>query len=281
MRSLTVVLVAGALISVAGCTGPRTPDGAAPPGRPAGSAQPGGSPGPAGSGQPDGSWRRLSPAPSPRTEVTAAASGTRIVVVGGYRADAATVATTEILDTTTGRWERGPDLPVAVNHAMAATVGDVVYVFGGYLADSKPSTAAYRLDGGAWRPTAALPEGRAAGTAVSQNGMVYVAAGVGPAGLATDMLVYDAAGDRWSRAPGPPTRREHLAGAGFGGLIYTAGGRTGGLDTNVSAVEVFDPRSRAWTALPPLPTARGGLAGAATCAGQIVVIGGEAAATFA
>jgi len=36
-----------------------------------------------------------------------------------------------------------------------------------------------------------------------------------------------------------------------------------------------------WTRLPDLPTPRGGLAAAATCAGQIVAIGGEARATFA
>lgn len=281
MRSLTAVLVAGALICAAGCTGPQAPDRATPPGppatRPADSVEPGRSPG----AQGGVAWRSLPPAPSQRTEVAAAASGPRIVVVGGYRADGATLTTTEILDTTTGRWQSGPDLPVPVNHAMAATVNDVVYLFGGYLADSRPSAAAYKLDGGSWRAVATLPEGRAAGTAVTQNGIVYVAAGVGPAGLATQMLVYDAAADRWSRAPGPPTPREHLAGAGFGGLVYTFAGRTRGLDTNVSAAEVFDPRTGAWSALPPLPTARGGTAAAATCAGELVVIGGEAAATFA
>ena len=85
--------------------------------------------------------------PTPRTEVAAAASGTRIHVVGGFRADGTTVATVEIFDTATGRWERGPDLPVAVNHPMAATVGDVVYVFGGHLADNTQSASVFRLDG--------------------------------------------------------------------------------------------------------------------------------------
>jgi hypothetical protein len=208
-------------------------------------------------------------------------SGTRIVVVGGYRADAATVASTEILDTATGTWRQGPDLPVAVNHAMAATVGDTVYVFGGHLADHRPSTGAYRLDGTAWQPVAPLPEGRAAGTAVAQDGLVYLAAGLGPAGLASEMLVYDPATNDWSSAPGPPTRREHLGGAGFGGLVYTVGGRTRGLDTNLSAFEVFDPRTRRWASLPGLPTRRGGLAATATCAGRIVAVGGEATTTFA
>jgi non-specific serine/threonine protein kinase len=262
-----MAILVGVLVSVTGCTG--TPAAR----RDTGTGSPA-----AASGI---DWRRLPPAPSSRTEVAAAASGTRIVVVGGYRADGATLASTEILDTAAGVWQRGPDLPVAVNHAMAATVGDTVYVFGGHLADGRPSTGAYRLDGTAWQPVASLPEGRAAGTAVALDGLVYLAAGLGPAGLAGEMLIYDPATDGWSSAPGPPTRREHLGGAGFGGLVYTVGGRTGGLDTNLSAFEAFDPRTRHWVSLPDLPTRRGGLAATATCTGRVVAVGGEAATTFA
>jgi non-specific serine/threonine protein kinase len=226
------------------------------------------------------SWRQLAPALSQRTEVAAAAAGTRIVVVGGYRADGGTVASTEILDTTSGEWSAGPDLPVAVNHAMAANIDGAVFVFGGYLPNQRPSAAVFRLDGAAWRAVAPMPQPRAAATAVAQGGLAYVAAGIGPDGLAGEMLVYDPATDRWSTAPGPPTRREHLGGAGFGGLVYTVGGRTGGLNTNLPAFEAFDPRTRRWTVLPDLPTRRGGLAATATCAGQIVAAGGEATTTF-
>ena len=126
---------------------------------------------------------------------------------------------------------------------MSATVDGRIYVFGGYLATNRPSDVAFTLDGDAWRPVAPLPQPRAAGTAVALGNMVYVAGGVGPGGLAADMLVYDAGADRWTTAPGPPTRREHLGGAGFGGIVYTVGGRTGGLDTNLGAFEAFDPRS--------------------------------------
>lgn len=230
----------------------------------------------------NGGWQRLAPALSQRTEVAAAAAdGTRIVVAGGYRADGATVSTVEVFDIPSGRWVRGPDLPVAVNHAMAASVDGRVYVFGGYLSTNRPTDAAFTLDGSQWRQIAALPQPRAAGTAVATGGAVYVAGGVGPDGLAAEMLVYDVAGDRWRTAPGPPTHREHLGGAGFGGLVYTVGGRTAGLSTNLGAFEAYDPRTSAWTRLPDLPTRRGGLAATATCTGLIVAIGGEAAETFA
>lgn len=224
-------------------------------------------------------WRTVTPMTVPRTEVAATAAGQRIYVIGGFIADGGTVATVEVLDTATGQWTRGPDLPLAVNHAMSATVGGNVYVFGGWRADKQASAAAFRLDGNAWRPIAEMPQPRAAGVAVPINGSVYVAGGVARSGLAEEMMVYDAANDRWTTAPGPPTRREHLGGAASGGRVYTVGGRTGA--GNLTAFEAYDPGPKQWTKLPDLPTARGGLAGAATCTGHVVAVGGEIPATFA
>jgi hypothetical protein len=262
LAALTAVVLAGGA-----CTGPAGP---APGARSA--------PPPAGSGL---VWHQLAPAPTARTEVAAALAGTRVYVLGGFRADGGTVATVEVFDTATGRWDHGPDLPVPVNHAMAAGVDGIVYLFGGYTPGGAPSAAAFRLEPGGWRAAAGMPQGRAAGTAVVQNGNVYLAGGVGPGGLAAQMLVYDVTGDRWSTAPGPPTRREHLGGAGFGGLVYTIGGRTGGVDPNLAAFEVYDPGTGRWTSLPGLPTRRGGLAGAATCNGLVLAVGGEGQAAFA
>jgi non-specific serine/threonine protein kinase len=224
-------------------------------------------------------WQRLASSPSARTEVAAATTGTKVYVVGGYRADGGTVPTVEVFDTATGRWESGPDLPVAVNHAMAATVDNEVYVFGGFLSSGDPGKDAFKLEGGGWRPIAALPQERAAGTAVAQGGKVYVAGGLNAGGLARQMLVFDPATNLWTNAPGPPTPREHLGGAGFGGKVYTVGGRAGG-QGNFTAFEVFDPTTNQWTVLRDLPTRRGGLAAAATCSGQVVAVGGEAEATF-
>lgn len=183
------------------------------------------------------SWRRLPDAPSARTEVAAAVSGAYVVVAGGFQADGGTVTTVEIFDTATSSWSAGPPLPLGVNHAMAASIDGTVYVFGGYLPDGNPSAAAFRLavpagasagvpagpTGGLagglgavrWQSVADLPEGRAAGAVAAIGANIYLAAGIGPGKdvLAEDMLVYDTRADRWSSAPGPPTRREHLGGA--------------------------------------------------------------------
>src|SRR5919199_5207027 len=56
-------------------------------------------------------WRRLSPAPSQRTEVTGAYAGGRIYLIGGYRGGRATVAPVQGLEGATRRRSTGPPVP--------------------------------------------------------------------------------------------------------------------------------------------------------------------------
>ena len=125
-----------------------------------------------------------------------------------------------------------------------------------------------------------MPQPRGAATAAVVGDTVYIAGGVGANGLAKEMMAYQVSTDRWSTLPGPPTPREHLGGAGYGGLVYTVGGRLGGVDSNQVAFEAFDPKTGQWRKLPDLPTRRGGLSAAATANGWVVAVGGEAAQTF-
>jgi non-specific serine/threonine protein kinase len=268
-----------AALLLAGCGHPAQPATAAssPPPAP---ASPSAQPSPT---TPPPQWRALPPAPSQRSEVTGAALGGRIYLTGGLRTGGYTTDTVEIFDTATGQWSTGPHLPIGVNHAMSAAAAGTLFVFGGYLGDYRISAAAYRLDGGRWRRIADMPAGRAAGTAAVVGDRVYLPGGVAPdKSLADQMLVYDPGSDRWSTAPGPPTKREHLGGAALGGRVYTVGGRAshGAGIGNLDAVEAFDPATGQWSTLPALPTARGGLAAATTCDGRIVAVGGEGSATF-
>jgi Kelch motif/Galactose oxidase, central domain len=266
-RARVGALPVALLLALAGCTGGEAP---APERAPPGTTAPAGD---------DPAWRTLAPAPSQRTEVAAAAVGRRIWVLGGYGPDGATLATVEVYDTTTDTWARGPDLPVAVNHAMAASLDGVLYIAGGNDGDD-PSAQVARLDGDRWRTLAPLPQGRSAGGLVALDGRLYLVGGVVEGGLAGDTQVYDPAADRWSPAPGLPTPREHLGAAAAGGRVYVVGGRVGGLGGNLAAAEALDPASGRWSAVAELPTARGGLAATATAGGQVVAVGGEAAATF-
>jgi non-specific serine/threonine protein kinase len=87
------------------------------------------------------------------------------------------------------------------------------------------------------------------------------------------MLVLDLRTLRWTTAPGP-VPREHLAATAARGEVYAIAGRKAGIDTNLTVVQAFNPRTGRWRRLPDVPSARGGT-GAATLAGKVVSIGGE------
>ncbi len=222
-------------------------------------------------------WRRLAPVPTPRTEVAAAAVASDIYVIGGF-AEAGTVSTVEIYDTAGDSWSNGPSLPVAVNHAMAASVKGELYVVGGYLGPglSNATARGFVLRGDEWQELPQMPAARAAGGAARARGKLFVAGGVGPGGLATTTFVYDPDTNTWGTRRGMPTAREHLGVAGYRGRVFAVAGRTSGISTNLDVAERFNPIRRRWRSLPNVPTARGGLAAAATTNGFIVAAGGEA-----
>jgi N-acetylneuraminic acid mutarotase len=226
-------------------------------------------------------WTAKAPAPTARTEVTAAAVGPRIFVVGGFAENRSTVATVEIYDAETDSWSEGPDLPIGVNHPMSTVLDGTVYVLGGYLGPSltNPTRRAFALREGRWVELPRMPEPRAAGGAAAAGRRIYVVGGVGPDGLADATLVFDPSSGRWTSAPAVPTRREHLGVAAFDGHVYAVGGRARGIG-NLTAAEAFDPERGGWRRLDAMPSARGGIAAAATANGFIVAPGGEADRAF-
>jgi len=227
-----------------------------------------------GAGGQAAAWQSHAPLPEPRTEVAAAVARGEIVVVGGFTADGGNSARVDGYSIADNRWRRLPDLPLAVDHAAAASVNGRVYVVGGYGRDRSPLDAAFALENGSWRRLASLPDARAAAAAAIAGGRLYVLGGVdGRRSLARVAFVLDLRTGRWSRLPGP-SPREHLAAAAAGTRVYALGGRSAGIDTNTARFESYDPRTRRWTQLAPIPQARGGT-GAALVSGRIVSIGGE------
>ena len=221
-----------------------------------------------------GPWHAHAPLPEPRTEVAAAVVRGEIVVVGGFTSDGGNSARVDAYSIADNRWRRLPDLPVAVDHAAAASANGRIYVAGGYGGDRAPLTAAFALENGAWRRLAPLPDARAAAAATIAGGRLYVVGGVdGRRSLARVAFALDLRTSRWSRVPGP-SPREHLAAAAAGTRLFALGGRSAGIDTNTARFESYDPKTRRWTRLTPVPQARGGT-GAALVSGRIVSIGGE------
>jgi len=86
---------------------------------------------------PPAQWRSGAPVPVPRTEVSAAAVGGRIVVVAGFTADGSNSGRADTYDPRTDSWTRLPDLPSTVDHASAAGWRGRMLVVGGYRSEER------------------------------------------------------------------------------------------------------------------------------------------------
>src|SRR5262249_9236911 len=85
--------------------------------------------------------------------------------------------------------------------------------------------------------------------------------------------------DSWTVGPSMPTARYSLAvAAGLDGRIFAIGGAAEYSPVRRSSyfqtVEAYNPTSQTWTAVAPMPTARGGLAAATARDGRIFAVGG-------
>jgi N-acetylneuraminic acid mutarotase len=231
--------------------------------------------------------------PTPRSEMAAAAIGSKIFVVGGspgtlntvevYNADSDSWLTSEELDdedlpvdaTAVSR------LPLAVNHAAAAAHDGLLYVVGGFLENRVPSAKLLIYDASAdtWTEGADMLTARAALTANFINGKLYVAGGTNNDASALDVIEeYDPSTDTWKSLPSMPTARQHLTSAVIDGKLYVVGGRNSGPSTNVDALEVYDPINQSWAVLDPMPSPRGGIA-ASSIGNNLYVFGGESSDT--
>ena len=118
----------------------------------------------------------------------------------------------------------------------------------------------------------AVPRGASGTAAIGTK--IYVAGGQGSPGAGTAFEVFDTVERTWSRLPNMPTSRNHLTAQAVDGKFYAIAGRSGGINSVLTANEEYDPATNTWTSRALIPTARGGL-GSGVIGGRIQVIGGE------
>jgi N-acetylneuraminic acid mutarotase len=236
-----------------------------------------------------GTWTALAPAPTKRTEVTAAVLDGKIYVIGGFAepslSNLSSLTITdrvEVYDPATNAWTVRAPLPVGLHHAAAVVAGNRLYVIGGYrqsfLALWHPVATVYLYDAGkdAWTERKPMPTPRGALAAVESAGRLYAIGGYDGSGNRAEVEIYDPAADAWTAAAPLPTPRDHLAAATVGGKIYAIGGRLNqSYARNLQTVEAYDPAGDRWTRVADLPTARSGIT-AGVIRDTIYVLGGEA-----
>ena len=226
-----------------------------------------------------GHWAYLTPMPTPRQEVAAAAFGGRVWVIGGFGSGAEPLATVEMYDPQQNIWETRASLPVAVHHPAAAVVGDRLFVVGGYTGGRvrwEPLDSVYEFVPGRerWEVRAPMPTARGALAVAVLNGRIHALGGSGES-ISNAHEVYDPATNRWTVRNPMPTARDHLAAVGFQDRVWALGGRASFAGAQYGNVEIYDPASDSWRTGVPLPTGRGGLA-AVALSDRILVFGGEA-----
>ena len=132
------------------------------------------------------------------------------------------------------RWSQGQPIPQGANEVIGARVGDALLVYGGQ----------------------------------SQGGE--------PMGI---FWMYEPSGDKWTQLPSNPVPVHHATAVGIGNKFYLFGGFVLVKEQDFNGwgpmknAWVFDLGTHTWSALPPMPTARGALC-AATVGRKIYVLGG-------
>lgn len=237
---------------------------------------------------PIGTWRTAAPAPTKRTEVTAAAVGGKIYLIGGFSEPSLSTLLTltvtqavEEYDPATDRWSTRAPLPVGLHHAGAAAVDDRLFVVGGFTPSLfsvwQPVATLYEYhpDSDAWTVRAPMPTPRGALAVTVFDGKLFAIGGYGTTGNSSAVEIYDPATDTWSAAAPLPTPRDHLAAATVGTRIYAIGGRLNrDYGRNLAVTNAYDPAAKRWTRMADMPTARSGIT-AAVLGGWIYVLGGE------
>ncbi|MBI3746140.1 MAG: hypothetical protein HY264_06375 [Chloroflexi bacterium] len=131
--------------------------------------------------------------PGPRTGGSVAQIGTKLLYIGGSDGSAATDTTfiTDVASGNYGAWATGPKLPAARSDTTTVSIGATVYLIGGNGPDGKPVKTILTLTYdqtakafGEWKSadTLALPEARAAASAIPVSDGLVVAGGLGPDG---------------------------------------------------------------------------------------------------
>ncbi|HVR21320.1 MAG TPA: kelch repeat-containing protein [Polyangiaceae bacterium] len=212
-----------------------------------------------------------------RQEHAVVALAGEIYVIGGYTPNA--TATVDAYDPVAQSWRDVRDFPMALNHANAAAVGDKLYVTGFYVGSSMSNTSrqvfAYDPAMNEWTERTPMADGtqRATGCVAALGDTIYVFGGA-RGSTVTDASAYDTVLDEWQSLPALPESREHCAAGAIDGILYIAAGRSGGISGFRPATLAFDPTAMSYSMKAPIPTARGGVAGA-VLNDRLLVFGGE------
>ncbi|XP_061753197.1 kelch-like protein 31 [Nerophis ophidion] len=205
-------------------------------------------------------WLHLASMRQRRTHFSLAASGGRLVAIGGRNVEGL-LATTESYLPSSNTWQmRAPMEVPRCCHASATLASGDILVSGGYIncAYSR-SVACYSVESDTWTQKPPMETPRGWHCSATLGGKVYVVGGsqLGPGGERVDVLsveVFSAEGDgTWSRAAPLPLG---VSTAGLSPLtdkLYLLGGWNEAEKRYKAAVQTYDPTTDSWSRAEDLP----------------------------
>jgi N-acetylneuraminic acid mutarotase len=232
-------------------------------------------------------WVTRTPMPTARAfSGLAAHPNGKLYAVGGFNSKLGEyLATVEEYDPATDTWRsRAPLLPPRVALGLVTASNGKLYAIGGETSGGLSSEVdEYDPSANSWTMKAQLPDARVGSFTISArsglavaaapNGRLYAIGGHSATYMNT-VEEYDPQRNTWAvvQATLLPQGRGYAASAVAGGKLYVFGGLMGG--NPISAVLQYDPATRTWTTMTPMPTARYGAVAVAAGNGKIYVAGG-------
>lgn len=200
---------------------------------------------------------------------------------------------TDIFDPKTRTWTKGSAPPFEFHHGSCVPVGSQIFIpvsFSGPfpVEAANDKLLIYNVLRDRWVTRPGLPpaRNRAAAAAVLRNKKIWVAGGSsgghGPGSKTFGFFdYYDLVTKKWvTNLPSMPIVRDHHGGAIVKGRFCVAGGRKSNAENFFGAVTVatlcYNFNRKVWINVrAPMPQARANSAYARTCAGEMMVAGGE------
>eukprot|EP00927_Polykrikos_kofoidii_P022712 TRINITY_DN21129_c0_g1_i1.p1 TRINITY_DN21129_c0_g1~~TRINITY_DN21129_c0_g1_i1.p1 ORF type:complete len:414 (-),score=78.31 TRINITY_DN21129_c0_g1_i1:62-1303(-) len=200
-----------------------------------------------------------------------------VYVVGGEDDDGRTIGDVECLLPTVGVWEPGPPLRVPRKWCAATAVGGHVYVLGGWDVDDDTLNAVDRLDPWCriWEEMPAMLRRRGAAAAAAATSCIFAIGGQDGQRVHGTAEAMDLLSGSWAILPALLNPRHASAAFLLEGHVHAVGG----YDEHGLALASFERYSGdgtsfgVWEEMPPLRTARAGLA-ATVLANKAYAVGG-------
>ncbi|HUA38327.1 MAG TPA: kelch repeat-containing protein [Candidatus Sulfopaludibacter sp.] len=209
----------------------------------------------------------------------------QVLVVGGYKNYKSALASAELYDPVSGTWTNTGSLNTARwSHLATLLPNGKVLVLGGINSSGNLASAElYDPASGTWTNTGSLSAARYESTAtLLPDGMVLVAGGYATGGtyLASAEL-YDPVSGTWTNTGSLNTARGFHSATllpngnvlVMGGLALVMGG--GGISSQLTSAELYNPAGGTWTNTGPLNTGRWSFPATLLSGGQVLVAGGS------